>query len=80
MKNKNNYIEKPLVKSIYPNQILINNYISIITELSSLFKKFYESSSKYIFTMKNIIKEINTNIIKINSIKLDESSKNAYLH
>ena len=75
MKNKNNYIEKPLVKSIYPNQILINNYISIITELSSLFKKFYESSSKYIFTMKNIIKEINTNIIKINSIKLDESSK-----
>jgi len=74
MKKKNNYIEKPIIKSIYPEQLLTNNYISIITELSSLFKKFYESSSKYILTMKNIIKEINTNIIKNNSIKLDESS------
>ena len=75
MKKKNNYIEKPIIKSIYPEQMLSNNYISIITELFSFFKKFHESSSKYIFTMKNIIKEINTNIIKINSIKLDESSK-----
>ena len=74
MKKKNNYIEKPIIKSIYPDQILANNYISITTELSSLFKKFYESSSKYTLTMKNIIKEINTNIIKNNSIRLDESS------
>ena len=74
MKKKNNYIEKPIIKSIYPEQIFPNNYISIITDLSSLFKKFYDSSSKYILTMKNIIKEINTNIIKNNSVRLDESS------
>ena len=74
MKKKNNYIDNPIVKSIYPDQIIANNYISIITELSSLFQKFYESSSKYIFTMKNIIKEINTKIINNNSIILNESN------
>ena len=74
MEKKVIFSESQLSNSKFSEQTLTNDYISQINELSSIIQTFYDSSSKYILSMKNCIKEINTNILNNTTYTLDESS------
>ena len=63
-KSNNNKVRFPEQKS--PN--------IIYNEISSIIKKFNDSFSKYIQSMRNCLKEISINIANNKSISLDESS------
>ena len=74
MKKKinNAYISINKSKISEPKQINDNNSLNI--DFSSFIKKFYESSSKYMQSMRNCLKEINVNITSNKSISLNESA------
>ena len=73
MRKKLNSNEKSTNRLRYTEQKSINNSIPY-SEFSSILKKFYDSFSKYIQSMRNCLKEINLNIANNKSITLDESS------
>ena len=73
MKKKLNLNLKSTNKLKYPEQKLLNDNL-VYSELSSILKRFYDSFSKYIQSMRNCLKEINGNIVNNKSISLDESS------
>ena len=57
-----------------PQKCIIKNSMSMTTEFSSIFYKFFESSSKYNLSIKKIINEINIKIVNNNPFCLDEQS------
>ena len=73
MKKKLNSNLKSTNKLKNPEQKLLDDNI-VYSEFSSILKRFYESFSKYIQSMRNCLKEINENIVNNKSISLDESS------
>ena len=73
MKKKINTSHKSINKFQIPEQKPISNNTSINNEFFSIFKKFCDSFYKYIQSMRNCLKEINSNISN-NLITLDESS------
>ena len=65
---------KPINKTKNNDQKQLSNNILINTDFFIIFKKYYESSSKYIQSMRTCLKEVNINIVNNKSIPLDESS------
>ena len=57
-----------------PQKCIIKNSMSMTTEFSSIFYKFFESSTKYNLSIKKIINEINAKIVNNNPFCLDEQS------
>ena len=74
MKKKITTTHKPINKTKNNEQKQLSNNILINTDFFIIFKKFYESSSKYIQSMRTCLKEVNINIVNNKSIPLDESS------
>ena len=74
MKKKITTTHKPINKTRNNDQKQLSNNILINTEFFIIFKKFYDSSSKYIQSMRTCLKEVNINIVNNKSISLDESS------
>jgi hypothetical protein len=57
-----------------PQKCIIKNSMLMTTEFSSIFYKFFESSTKYNLSIKKIINEINAKIVNNNPFCLDEQS------
>ena len=74
MKKKITTNHKPINKKKNSEAKPPANNILINEDFFMIFKKFYDSSSKYIQSMKNCLKEININIANNKSNSLDESS------
>ena len=73
MKKKVNNNDKNL-KFKSPQKCIIKNSMPMTTEFSSIFYKFFESSTKYNLSIKKIINEINVKIVNNNPFCLDEQS------
>ena len=74
MKKKITTTHKPINKTKNNDQKQSSNNILINPEFFIIFKKFYDSSSKYIQSIRTCLKEININIFNNKSIPLDDSS------